>query len=292
MVQHKVYCITKDAMAQNLLILLDDNDNTEALIEQSKSMFNAGTITSSTGVFVDGISHHDIGNLFNNSVNEVSQYEYDELISKILHNNPLNSQETIERVIRKCKLLSLKIDVFFEKANLLATSFVVESKYSDTLIIGKEIITKNLDSKEGADNIYQLLTTCQCPILLIPSKELIIEHVVLLFDGSLDSFQTIKLFVYLMGAQIKQASVHLIIKATSQALDEERYLIAYIKSYCLHFSISRIYLEAFQHDLLMLLNTYHHFLLVAGHNKEDIIYDLMKDKESYFLKEGNSVFMA
>ncbi len=279
-------------MAQNLLILLDDNDNTEALIEQSNSMFNAHVFKSSTGAFVDGVSHQDIGSLFNNSVNEVSQYEYDELIAKILHHNPLNSQEVIERLIKKCKLLSLKIDVFFEKANLLATSFVVESKYSDALIIGKEIITKNLSTQKGTDNIYQLLTTCQCPILLISSKEVIIEHVVLLFDGSLESFQAIKLFIYLMGEQTKNAMVHLVIKATNEAADEERYLISYIKSYCLHFSISRIYLEAFQHDLLELLSTYHHFLLVAGHNKTDIIHDLMKDKESYFLEEGNSIFIA
>lgn len=279
-------------MAQNLLILLDDNDNTEALLEQSNSMFNAGAVRSSTGVFVDGISHQGIGALFNNSVNEVTQYEYDELIEKILHDNPLNSRETIESLIRKCKLLSLKIDVFFEQESLPSASFTTESKYSDVLIIGKEIISKNLDTKAGTDNIYRLLSACMCPVLIIPSKEVTIENIVFLFDGSIGSFHAIKMFIYLMGRQMKSASVHLVIKATGKAQDEERFLISYIKSYCLHFTISRIYVDVFQQELLALLNSYPHFLLVAGHNRADIINDLVQGKASYFLTKAGCVFIA
>lgn len=279
-------------MVQNLLILLDDNDNTEALIEQSNGIFNAGALKLSTGAFVDGISHKGIGALFNNSVNEVTQYEYDELIAKILHDNPLNSREIIERLISKCKLLSIKIDVFFEQENLPVTTFTAESKYSDVLIIGKEIINKNIDTKAGTDNIYHLLSACMCPVLIISSKEVIIENIVFLFDGSIGSFHAIKMFIYLIGRQTKRASVHLVIKATGKAQDEERFLISYIKSYCLHFTISRIYTDAFQQELLKLLNTYPHFLLVAGHNRADIINDLVQGSGSYFLTNACSVFMA
>lgn len=277
-------------MAQHVLILLDDN-NTEALIEQSKVLVDSNTFGQSKGVFVDGISHQGISALFNNSEAEIRQCAYDEILLKILKDNPLNTHKLIESVVAKSKLWKLKINVFLQDEAQHISSFIKESQYADVLIIGKEIISKVLTKDIDERNIEQLLLESRCPILLIASQEKPIENMVLLFDGSNISFQAIKMFVHLFSEQIKKTNIQLIVKSTEEANSEEKYLIDYIKSYKLHFSISRIDQDSYAVDLFKMLSRIDNFLLIAGNNRIDIVKDLMRNKNSYFMKEGRNVFM-
>jgi hypothetical protein len=277
-------------MAQHVLILLDDN-NTEAMIEKSKVLMDNNTFNQSKGVFVDGISHRGISALFNNSAAEIKQCAYDEILLKILKDNPLNTHKLIESIVQKSKLWKLRINVFLRDEDLHISSFIRESQYADVLIVGKEIVAKIVTTDNDISNIEQLLLESRCPVLLIASQEKPIENMVLLFDGSNISFQAIKMFVHLFSEQIKKTNIQLIVKSTEEANSEEKYLIDYIKSYKLHFSISRIDQDSYAVDLFKMLSRIDNFLLIAGNNRIDIVKDLMRNKNSYFMKEGRNVFM-
>ncbi len=277
-------------MAQHVLILLDDN-NTEAMIEKSKVLMDNNTFSQSKGVFVDGISHQGISALFNNSAAEIKQCAYDEILLKILKDNPLNTHKLIESIVQKSKLWKLRINVFLRDEDLHISSFIRESQYADVLIVGKEIVAKIVTTDNDISNIEQLLLESRCPVLLIASQEKPIENMVLLFDGSNISFQAIKMFVHLFSEQIKKTNIQLIVKSTEEANSEEKYLIDYIKSYKLHFSISRIDQDSYAVDLFKMLSRIDNFLLIAGNNRIDIVKDLMRNKNSYFMKEGRNVFM-
>jgi hypothetical protein len=70
-------------MSKNLLILLEDNSNAEALIEQSKTIVSATYLNDSTGSYIEGNSHNGTDKLFKENNNELSQYGYSEIIEKI-----------------------------------------------------------------------------------------------------------------------------------------------------------------------------------------------------------------
>ena len=130
-------------MSKNLLILLEDNTNAEALIEQSKAMVDTQYLKASTGAFIDGISHNGIDKLFLNENHELENLDYSEIIEKVMRDNPLNDDKIVDSIIHKCTELNLKIDVIFNQDIINSNSFEHKSKYNDLFIIGKEAIEKN-----------------------------------------------------------------------------------------------------------------------------------------------------
>jgi len=278
-------------MSKNLLILLEDNTNAEALIDQSKAIVSSSFLKDSTGAYIEGISHNGTDKLFKENNNELSQYRYAEIIEKIMRDNPINNDAVISNFIQKCTDLNLKIDVLFNNDKLNKNTFETKSMYYDLFIIGKEIISKNFHTKNGKNNVEKLLSFSKCPILLIPSKKYEVKNIILLFDGTTTSFEAIKLFTYLISDQTKNATLQLIVKSTIEANKEEKFLINYIKTYRLNFSITRIDPAFYEEELFAMLDQFENFLLVAGSNRKDIINDLMKNEKSYFMQDNKSIFM-
>jgi hypothetical protein len=278
-------------MSKNLLILLEDNTNAEALIEQSKTIVDTQYLKASTGAFIDGISHNGIDKLFLNENHELENLEYSEIIEKVMRDNPLNDDKIVDSIIDKCTELNLKIDVIFNQDIINSNSFEHKSKYNDLFIIGKEAIEKNFKTEDGISKIENLLIDSKCPLLILPSKKFDLKNIILLFDGTAESFEAIKLFTYLISNQTKNANVQLIIKTTPEATKEERLLINYIKTYRLNFSVTRIDPDYYEEELFNMLNQFDNFLLVAGSNRNDVISDLLKKEESYFMQGNRSVFM-
>jgi hypothetical protein len=278
-------------MSKNLLILLEDNINAESLIDQSKSIVSTAFLKNSTGAYIEGISHSGIDKLFKENNVELGLYSYAEIIENIMRDNPLNNDEIIRSIIQKCTDLNLKIDVLFNNDKLNKNTFETKSMYYDLFILGKEGISKNFHTKTGKHNIEKLLFHSKCPLLILPSKKYELKNIILLFDGTTTSFEAIKLFTYLISDQTKNATLQLIVKSTSEANKEEKFLINYIKTYRLNFSITRIDPEFYEEELFTILDQFENFLLVAGSNRKDIINDLMKNEKSYFMKDNRSIFM-
>lgn len=279
-------------MAKNLMILMDDSTEAEALLDHSRQLINHNLFKTSTGAFIDGISQKGLGEVFEfHSEPVLSEYAYSDLLKKIMESNPHNSNDAIERMVNKCEGMKIRIKVFFNDDEIIGKDFVNESLYNDIFVISKDTLYKNLSRDNGHEAISALLLKCKCPVLLIPADLKTVDNVVLLYDGSRQSFEAIKAFTYLMGEQLQDSNLQVLIITAAKAIADEKFLMEYIKSYKLHFSVSRIFLDNYEEDFYGVLDTFRNFLLVSGVNRREIVNDLLQGPDSFFMQEQRCVFM-
>ncbi|MFY8189873.1 MAG: hypothetical protein ACOVK9_02825, partial [Bacteroidia bacterium] len=133
----------------------------------------------------------------------------------------------------------------------------------------------------------------KCPIVLLSCEQVSFQNVVLIYDGSERSFDAIKLFMYLMSDAIQQNKLILNVVVTDNSSQNEKGVIDYLKNYKLNFSINRVYPENYYTELLSLLVSLNSFLLVTGVNRNDILEDLIFNKENSFFMHGQrSIFFG
>jgi len=274
-----------------MLILMDGTAEAERLLDCSMRLFHHKQ-DRFNGAFVEGISSLNLHQIFDHPEFLNSQYTRSEIIERILHTDLNNSKEFIERFVNKCDELSLKTRVYLsgEEVN---EDLVQESLYNDIFLIGKDIFNKDNINKQSFDSIEAVLRNTKCPILLLSCEQASFSNIVMLYDGSNRSFEAIKLFMYLMGDQLENNRVILNIVVTDDANSQEKSIIDYLKNYKQHFAINRVYPENYYNDLISLLKSFPSFLLVTGVNRNDIIEDMIFNKDHSFFMDGQrSIFLG
>ncbi|OYU97108.1 MAG: hypothetical protein CFE21_02120 [Bacteroidetes bacterium B1(2017)] len=278
-------------VVRNMLILMDGSADAERLLDCSMKIFH-NRQDHFNGAFVEGISTGNLNDVFDSTVHLANQYTRSEIIEKILHTDLNNSNEFITRFIKKCEELSLRTKVFIgaEETN---EDLVKESLYNDLFLIGKDIFRKPNVNKASFDAIESLMRNTRCPIVLLDCEQIDFENIVLIYDGSKRSFDAIKLFMYLMGDQMLKNNLVLNVVVTENSSSNEKGIIDYLKNYKQHFSINRVYPENYYSELLDLLVGLNSFLLVTGVNRNDILEDMIFNKNhSFFMNEQRSVFLG
>jgi hypothetical protein len=278
-------------VVRNMLILMDGTADAERLLDCSLKIFHSQQ-DHFNGAFVEGISTGNLNDVFDSMEHLNSQYSRSEIIEKILHTDLNNSNEFIERFVKKCEELSLRTKVFIgaEETN---EDLLNESLYNDLFLIGKDIFKKSNVTKNSFDAIESLMRNTKCPILLLSCEQISFKNIVLIYDGSKRSFEAIKLFMYLMGDQILGNNLILNVVVTDNSSANEKGIIDYLKNYKLHFAINRVYPENYYTELLDLLVGLDSFLLVTGVNRNDILEDMIFNKNhSFFMHGQRSVFLG
>lgn len=282
---------TFQKVVRHMLILMDGSDYSERLLDCSIKIFH-NSQDRFNGAFVEGISTGNLNQVFDSPEFLNSQYTRSEIIEKILHTNLHNSNEFIERFVNKCEELSLKTKVYLSGIEL-NEDLVNESQYNDLFVIGKDIFKKENINKQSFYSIETVLRNTKCPILLLSCEQVEFLNIVLLYDGSNRSFEAIKLFMYLMADQMDNCNVILNIVVTENSNSQEKNIINYLKNYKQHFAINRVYPENYFADLLVLLKDFSSFLLVTGVNRNEIIEDLIFNKNNSFFMDGKrSIFLG
>jgi len=278
-------------VVRNMLMLMDGTADAERLLDCSIKIFHSRNDHFS-GAFVEGIGTGDLNDLFEGEGNLSSKYTHSEIIEKILQTNLENSNEFIVRFVDKCEELNIRTKVFVgEEEN--AEDLMNESMFNDLFLIGKEIFRKKNVNKNSFDFIESLLYSTKCPILLLSCEQLSFKNIVLIYDGSKKSFEAIKLFTYLMGEQFESNSIFINVVITENSSQNEKGVIDYLKNYKLHFSINRVYPDNYYTELLDLLTGLNSFLLVTGVNRNDILEDIIFNKEhSFFMHPERSIFLG
>lgn len=278
-------------VVRNMLILMDSSADAERLLDCSMKIFH-NQQDHFKGAFVEGISTGNLNDVFDSMEHLNTQYTRSEIIEKILHTDLNNSNEFIERFVNKCEELSLRTKVFIgdEEMN---EDLVNESMFNDLFLIGKDIFRKPNVTKHSFDAIESLMRNTKCPILLLSCEQITFQNVVLIYDGSKRSFDAIKLFMYLMGDTMKNNGLILNVVVTDNSAANEKGVIDYLKNYKQHFSINRVYPENYYTELLDLLTSLNSFLLVTGVNRNDILEDMIFNKDhSFFMHGQRSVFLG
>ncbi len=274
-----------------MLLLMDGTSNAERLLDCSIKIFH-NQKDHFNGAFVDGISSNNLNEVFDTKEHLSSQFTRSEIIEKILHTNLNNSNEFINRFVKKCEELNLRTKVFIgpEETN---EDLVKESMFNDLFLIGKDVFRKPNVSRQSFDAIESLMRNTKCPIVLLSCEQISFQNVVLIYDGSKRSFDAIKLFMYLMSESIQKNNLILNIVVTENSSNNEKGVIDYLKNYKLHFSINRVYPDNYYSELLNLLVSLNSFLLVTGVNRKDILEDLIFNKEhSFFMHGQRSIFFG
>lgn len=278
-------------MIRNMLILMDGTPKAEGLLDCSLRLFRSEE-NHYQGAFVEGISTRNLNQVFDTPELIANQYTRSEIIEKILHSNLENSAEFIERFIHKCDELELKTKVYLSPQDV-DMNLINQSIYSDLFLVGKEIFSKENIDKYSFSTIKALLRNTRCPVLMLSCEVEKFNNIVLLFDGSKRSFEAIKLFMYLMRDQVAENRVLLNVVVTEESSGQEKHVIEYLKNYKQHFSIHRVYPENYYKELLTLLASLESFLLVSGVNKDEIIDDMLLNKQgSFFMNPNRSVFLG
>ncbi len=278
-------------MVRNMLILMDGTEDAERLLDCSMKIFH-NQQDHFNGAFVEGISTGNLNDVFDSMEHLNTQYTRTEILEKILHTDLNNSGEFISRFVKKCEELNLRAKVFIgsEETN---EDLVNESLYNDLFLIGKDIFKKANINKNSFDSIEALMRNTKCPILLLSCEQISFQNIVLIYDGSKRSFDAIKLFMYLMGDQMLNNNLILNVVVTAHSSANEKGIIDYLKNYKLHFSINRVYPENYYTELLDLLVGLNSFLLVTGVNRNDILEDMIFNKEhSFFMNGQRSIFLG
>jgi hypothetical protein len=266
---------------------MDGTADTSSLLDHSLRLFDKEE-NQFKGAFVDGISLNRLEKLFDHTTYHNGQYSYTEIVDTILH-KVSRSEAFIDSFKRKCKELNLRVRVY---TGTEEKEIVSDSLSSDLFVIGKNILRKKDTLQKGRDIVEAILRQSKCPVLLLANQSKAFKQIVLLFDGSEKAFESIKLFVYLMGAQLAENKVTLFTIINDASVTHETQVCDYLKSNKQFFSIMRVYPENYYVELKSLLHELDEFLLVAGTHREEIIENIVFSNEHSFYLDGNrSVFM-
>ncbi|MBP7262470.1 MAG: hypothetical protein KBB37_14380, partial [Bacteroidia bacterium] len=193
--------------------------------------------------------------------------------------------------INKCEELNIRTRVYLDEVDS-EKGFASDSMFSDLLVIGKSIFTRKQSDKSSIEVLESTLSNAKCPVLLLPNESPSFKNIVILFDGTQRSFDAIKLFVYLSADQLKKNKVTIFTIVNEHTVVSEKNVCDYLKVHQPFFSVNRIYPDKYYSDLLTGLSDLDEFLLVTGVSKQEIIEDVIFNREnSFYLKGNRSVFM-
>ena len=274
-----------------MLILMDGTRDSEKLLDLSVRLFNQPN-NQYNATFINGIRNKHLEDLFEIPSESLNYYySYSDILDKILHTEQDNSNEFIERFINKCEELNIRTRVYLDEVDS-EKGFASDSMFSDLLVIGKSIFTRKQSDKSSIEVLESTLSNAKCPVLLLPNESPSFKNIVILFDGTQRSFDAIKLFVYLSADQLKKNKVTIFTIVNEHTVVSEKNVCDYLKVHQPFFSVNRIYPDKYYSDLLTGLSDLDEFLLVTGVSKQEIIEDVIFNRENSFYLIGNrSVFM-
>lgn len=279
-------------MKRNVTILLDNNANDASLICNSNAFVDPDSDVL-TYAFVDGIGCKNLKSIFENYTTISNEYSYSEIAAEIWNNNKENDKELVSRLIESCHAHDVKAKVYFEDSDI-ETTFLNDSLFADYMIISSPLLRRVLAKRDASDHMETFLKMSKCPMMLVSQEQKHIENLVIMYDGSSESFKGIKDFSKVFSSLIKLASnAVLYIVINDMSSDQERHLYNYIKAYRQNFSIHRVFPDTYFNDLITLLYSLDNFLLVTGSGRNEITEEIMFHKgKSFFLNGPRSIFMG
>ncbi len=146
------------------------------------------------------------------------------------------------------------------KKKRLASQLVYDSLFLDILILTKDLLRTIRENR----NLFDFLIQVHCPIMIIDETQRDFNEVFLSFNGSEDSFRSIKFFTYLYEDLYRDTRIHLLVKVSDTAMDHENCVYEYLKVRKRNFGISRFFREDYDPEVENMLNQSRSPLVVCG----------------------------
>jgi len=115
--------------------------------------------------------------------------------------------DNIARFQWLCKQYRIDVKVCTDPSAHVSSRISGESRFADLLIAGMEGFIKNEGEAGRFLSIKDLLNASECPVLLVPEKIYIPEHIILSYDGSASSVFAIRQFAALFPDLCKKETI-------------------------------------------------------------------------------------
>ncbi len=187
--------------------------------------------------FVDGLFKINSKDLFDAELLDNHAYSYVEIFSTIIRKKEFCQEKLIKNAIQILQEKGFKTEVF-PNPNAIAT-WIENSQFQDITLFPSTILRPS--RQEKLDYLVDYWIHSQPPILILPSHPVHFSRIILSFDGSLHSIQTIKKFFQLFSFLLKNTELIFMTIIQKESLIQEKPIIDYIKSYQENFSLIRTY---------------------------------------------------
>jgi nucleotide-binding universal stress UspA family protein len=147
------------------------------------------------GVFLDEFIYRSYSpSLMLNRYNDAEKV-LDQLDAK----DKAKRDESVQKFVSACSKASIRYAVH-RNTNIAIHEVLQESIFADLIIINENETFNRFSEKAPTRFIKELLTSVQCPVLVLPEKSRPIDKILLLYDGGPSSVFAVKMFSYIFGS--------------------------------------------------------------------------------------------
>lgn len=179
------------------------------------------------GVFLDDFTRHSY------SIVDIAKYEggmFDEHIQQLNVKDKEERDKSVEKFEAACQNAGINYSVHRDR-NIAIQELLHESIYADLVVISEDETVTRYEEAAPTGFIRELLNDVQCPVVVIPSKYMPVDKVVLLYDGEPSSVYAVRIFSYLFESLKGLETQILTVKAREESshLPDNRLMKEFIK---------------------------------------------------------------
>ncbi len=112
-----------------------------------------------------------------------------------------NEDDTIQknsaRIREFCITHNIKFAIHTDRFDFALSAIRKETRFSDLLVLSGRHFFENIDADQPNAYMKEILHTTECPILMVPEKPVLPDHLILAYDGTQSSIHAIRQFTYL-----------------------------------------------------------------------------------------------
>jgi hypothetical protein len=269
-------------MAINANLLLDETSASAELLSWSRFLWPPTQNHIITASFVDGMMHQSLNRIFNEELLLNHAYTYAEVYATVMQNRNLCEGLTYKKAIQSFGWLGLKTQTY--SGDMALNSWVEDTQFTDIAILSSDRLQSA--SAETTNKIYHIIEDASCPLLILPQHPTLFKNIILTYDGSIRSAETIKKFCLLMGSQLKENRVFLLTIIKANTIPQEKQIIDYLKNHQPFFSLIRLYPQDDLKEVFDFMKDTEDFLWVSGLQKNELVKHLKCNAHFLFHQHG------
>lgn len=149
------------------------------------------------GVFLDDAVYHSypVVSILKSKGNA------DALIKKLDEKDQKKRDASVAKFQKACTKAGVSYSVHRDQ-NIAINEIKHESMFADLVIVNEYETFTRFKEEAPTRFIRELLGDVQCPVVVVPNQHLLIDKIVLLYDGKPSSLFAIRQFSYLFGGQL------------------------------------------------------------------------------------------
>lgn len=130
------------------------------------------------------------------------------------------------------------------------------------------IVHYSIMQHEGVYNLLEpFLRQIRCPFMILDDNQQTFSDILISYNGSPESFESIKIFSYLFHDRLVDSNLSLIISVNNQALNLENCVYDYLRLNKRHFTMSRFFQDDYDAGVESIMEQCQNPLTVCGGNR-------------------------